>query len=328
MKKIDVTSSKSVYTVYIQNHLLGHLKEYLEPSRQYVIISDSEIPEMYITKVKNACKNPIFLSFPAGESSKSLAVFEELTEKLLDLNIKKDACLIALGGGVTGDLVGFIASVYMRGIDFIQIPTTLLSQIDSSVGGKVAINSSKGKNVIGSFYPPIAVFIDPTTLDTLSDRQKSNGMAEMIKYGMIADKELFYKIKNEDVYKNFVDFIYRSLLIKKSYVEKDEFDNGLRQSLNFGHTFGHAIESFYNYQKYLHGEAVSIGMVMVLSKNDVRKDLVEVLKKYHLPTEDSVELSKLKEYINRDKKNRGELLNIVDVLTIGESVITKSTFQL
>lgn len=328
MKKIEVVSSSRSYTVYIKNNLLNHLKEYLNEERQYVIISDDGIPVEYIEKVKKACKNPLVLSFPQGESSKSLQQFERITDLLLENSIKKDACLIALGGGVTGDLVGFIASVYMRGIDFIQIPTTLLAQIDSSVGGKVAINSEKGKNAIGSFYPPLAVFIDPNTLSTLPKRQQSNGMAEMIKYGMIADKELFDKIKNEDAFANIKDFIYRSLLIKKEFVEKDEFDTGIRQSLNFGHTFGHAIESYYKYQKYLHGEAVAIGMVMVLSKNEVRKELVEVLKKYHLPTDDPVNVSELKEYINRDKKNRKQLLNIVDVLKIGESVITKSTFEL
>ncbi len=328
MKKIDVISSVRTYPIYIKNNLLKSLKDHLDDSRFYVIVSDDGIPQTYIDSVKNACKNHLFISFPNGEQSKSLSEFDRITSILLEKNIKKDACLIALGGGVTGDLVGFIASVYLRGIDFIQIPTTLLSQIDSSVGGKVAINSSLGKNVIGSFYPPIAVYIDPTTLTTLSNRHLSNGMAEMIKYGMIADRELFNKIKNEDVYSDFEYYIHRSLLIKKQYVEEDEFDTGVRQSLNFGHTFGHAIESYYQYQKYYHGEAVAIGMVMVLSKAEVRRELIEVLKKYHLPTDDNVDISKLKEYINRDKKNRNQLLNIVDVLEIGQSVITKSQFQI
>lgn len=328
MKTIEVISSKSTYQVHIKNHLLNHLKDYLDSDRFYVIISDDNIPKEYLEKVSSSCKNNLVITFPQGEKSKSIFEFERITNILLENNIKKDACLIALGGGVTGDLVGFIASVYLRGVDFIQIPTTLLSQIDSSVGGKVAINTEKGKNVIGSFYPPLFVLIDPTTLSTLTSRHLNNGMAEMIKYGMIADKELFYQIKEEDVFKNLEYFIHRSLLIKKNFVEQDEFDQGMRQSLNFGHTFGHALESYYRYDKYYHGEAVAIGMVMVLSKAEVRKELIEVLKKYHLPTEDSVETSKLKEYINRDKKNRNQLLNIVDVLEIGKSVITKSQFQL
>jgi len=328
LKSLEITSKTRVYHVEIENNLLDHLEKYLNPSFQYVIISDNHIPTKYIEKVQKACPNHILILFPEGEKSKSLEQFSRITELMLEQNIKKDAKLIALGGGVTGDLAGFVASVYLRGIDYIQIPTTLLSQIDSSVGGKVAINSSKGKNVIGSFYPPTMVLIDPKTLDTLPPRHFSNGMAEMIKYGMIADKSLFEKIRFEDVKDHLEYFISRSLEIKKEFVEKDEFDNGLRQSLNFGHTFGHAIESYYEYDKYLHGEAISIGMVMVLSKPEVRKELIEVLKKYRLPTEDSAKISDLKDYVNRDKKARKELLNIVDVLEIGSCVITKSQFQL
>jgi len=328
LKSLEIQSKTRVYKVEIENNILDHLDKYLNPSFRYVIISDDHIPIKYIEKVQKACPNNLLILFPEGEKSKSIEQFSRITELMLEKNIKKDSTIIALGGGVTGDLAGFVASVYLRGIDYIQIPTTLLSQIDSSVGGKVAINSSQGKNVIGSFYPPRLVLIDPKTLDTLSPRQFSNGMAEMIKYGMIADKSLFDKIKNENVKDHLDHYIFRSLEIKKDFVEKDEFDNGLRQSLNFGHTFGHAIESYYHYDKYLHGEAIAIGMVMVLSKPEIRKELIEVLKKYYLPTEDSAKISDLKEYVNRDKKNRNELLNIVDVLEIGSCVITKSQFQL
>lgn len=328
MKSLEIKSNIQSYCVNIANHLLTRLDKHLNPEIEYVIISDDHIPSIYIEKVQKACPHHTLILFPEGEKSKSIEQFTKIIDIMLEKNIKKDACLIALGGGVTGDLAGFVASVYLRGINYIQIPTTLLSQIDSSVGGKVAINSSLGKNVIGSIYPPIKVLIDPTTLDTLSDRHFSNGMAEMIKYGMIADKVFFEKIKYEDIKKNLEYYIHRSLEIKKEFVEKDEYDNGIRQSLNFGHTFGHAIESYYQYEKYLHGEAISIGMVMVLSKNEIRKDLVEVLKKYHLPTEDPVKINELKDYINRDKKNRNQLLNIVDVLEIGSYVITKSQFKL
>jgi 3-dehydroquinate synthase len=328
LKSLDIKSSIHSYSVYIENHLLDHLKEHLDQNLFYVIISDDNIPFVYIDKVKKACENHLLILFPEGEKSKSIEEFSRIVNLLLEKSIRKDACLIALGGGVTGDLVGFIASVYLRGVPYIQIPTTLLSQIDSSVGGKVAINTEKGKNVIGSIYPPQKVLIDPSTLETLSERQFSNGMGEMIKYGMIADKNFFERIKSEDVHKNIEYFVFHSLEIKKQFIEQDEFDNGLRQSLNFGHTFGHAIESYYKYNKYLHGEAVAIGMVMVLSKAEVRKQLIEVLKKYNLPTDDNVHLGELKDYINRDKKNRNQLLKIVDVLEIGSCVITKSQFQL
>jgi len=328
LKLLEIKSFIHNYNVIIENNLLDHLHEHLDQSVFYVIVSDDNIPDVYVDKVKKACENHTIIRFPEGESSKSLSEFTRIVDLLLEKSIRKDSCLIALGGGVTGDLVGFIASVYLRGIPYIQIPTTLLSQIDSSVGGKVAINTEKGKNVIGSIYPPLKVFIDPNTLSTLPDRHFANGMAEMIKYGMIADKTFFEKIKNEDVRKNIEFFIFRSLEIKKEFVEQDEFDNGVRQSLNFGHTFGHAIETFYHYDKYLHGEAVAIGMVMVLSKPEIRSELIQVLKKYHLPTEDNVHMSDLKDYVNRDKKNRNQLLKIVDIAEIGSCVITKSQFQL
>lgn len=328
MKKIDIITATKEYPIYIQKNILSHIKKYLDTERNYVIISDDGIPKEYIEKVASSLPNVLTYTFPQGETSKSIQVFSSIIDFLLRNNVKRDACLIALGGGVTGDLVGYVASSYLRGIDYIQIPTTLLSQIDSSVGGKVAINSDQAKNVIGSIYHPLMVLIDPDVLKTLSERQRNNGMGEMIKYGMIADKELFDKMKNEDVFSHPDEFIYRSLMIKKKYVEADEFDQGLRQSLNFGHTYGHAIESFYHYEKYLHGEAIAIGMVMILKNDQIRKELVEVLKKYHLPTSDAATLSDLKKYINNDKKNRKDLISIVEVTEIGKCVITKQQYDL
>jgi len=328
MKKIDIITATKEYPIYIQKNILSHIKKYLDTERNYVIISDDGIPKEYIEKVASSLSNVLTYTFPQGETSKSIQVFSSIIDFLLRNNVKRDACLIALGGGVTGDLVGYVASSYLRGIDYIQIPTTLLSQIDSSVGGKVAINSDQAKNVIGSIYHPLMVLIDPDVLKTLSERQRNNGMGEMIKYGMIADRELFDKMKNEDVFSHPDEFIYRSLMIKKKYVEADEFDQGLRQSLNFGHTYGHAIESFYHYEKYLHGEAIAIGMVMILKNDQIRKELVEVLKKYHLPTSDAATLSDLKKYINNDKKNRKDLISIVEVTEIGKCVITKQQYDL
>lgn len=328
MKELQIHSSSKDYRVLIEDGILERVATYLDPKRIYVILSDDGVPQEYLDQVTKALPKHTVIRFPQGESSKSLDTYRFVTDQMIEAQIPKDGCLIALGGGVTGDLGGFVAATYQRGIDLVQIPTTLLSQIDSSVGGKVAINTDKAKNVLGAFYPASLVLIDPKTLQTLSKRHFANGMAEMIKYGMIADRHFFDRLKNEDITKDLASFIFRSLEIKKHYVEHDEFDTGLRQSLNFGHTFGHALESYYHYEKYLHGEAVAIGMVMILSKANVRKELVEVLKKYHLPTEDSATLSELKDYIRRDKKKRGELLHIVDVLEIGESVITQSKFDL
>lgn len=328
MRELTVKSLLGNYDVLIESGLLKRLNHYLDSNLYYVIIADDQIPQTYINSVKDACPNHLLIHFPAGETSKSMNEFARIIDILVDHNIKKDAVVIAVGGGVTGDLAGFVASVYSRGISFIQIPTTLLAQIDSSVGGKVAINTANAKNIIGSIYPPKKVLIDPLTLQTLDKRQISAGMAEMIKYGMIADKAFFEKIKNEDPYSDWDYYIFKSLEIKKRYVETDEFDNGLRQSLNFGHTIGHALETYYQYQKYLHGEAVAIGMVQILSNPEIRKQLIDCLKKYNLPTSDPVSFDELKPYINRDKKGRKDLLKIVDVTDIGSSVLVKSQFKL
>lgn len=328
MRELTVKSLLGNYDVLIESGLLKRLNHYLDPNLYYVIIADDQIPHIYINSVKDACPNHFLIHFPAGETSKSMTEFARIIDILVDHNIKKDAVIIAVGGGVTGDLAGFVASVYSRGISFIQIPTTLLAQIDSSVGGKVAINTANAKNIIGSIYPPKKVLIDPLTLQTLDKRQISAGMAEMIKYGMIADKAFFDKIKNEDPYSDWDYYIFKSLEIKKRYVETDEFDNGLRQSLNFGHTIGHALETYYQYQKYLHGEAVAIGMVQILSNPEIKRQLIDCLKKYNLPTSDPVSFDELKPYINRDKKGRKDLLKIVDVTDIGSSVLVKSQFKL
>jgi len=328
MRQLSVKSHKGSYDVFIESGILKKLKLYINPDLFYVIIADDMIPIDYINDVKNACPDHLLIHFPAGELSKSMTEFSRIIDILVSHNIRKDAVVVSVGGGVTGDLSGFVASTYSRGLDFIQIPTTLLSQIDSSVGGKVAINTTGAKNIIGSIYPPKKVLIDPLTLNTLDKRQINAGMAEMIKYGMIADKAFFEKVKNEDPSKDWDYYIYKSLEIKKRYVEADEFDNSLRQSLNFGHTIGHALETYYEYKKYLHGEAVSIGMVQILSNPQIKRELIDCLKKYNLPTSDPVSFDELKVYINRDKKGRKDLLKIVDVTEIGNSVIVKSQFKL
>jgi len=328
MLKITIESAKKPYDVLIENGLLDHLENHLDPAVFYVIVADDHIPDEYVAKVARTVPEHLVIRFPQGEQSKSLSEFSRITEILIRQNVRKDSCLIALGGGVTGDLTGFVASVYLRGIPFIQIPTTLLAQIDSSVGGKVAIDTATAKNVIGSFWPPMKVLIDPLTLSTLSERHKNNGMAEMIKYGMIADKDFFYRMKTEDVFQNLEYFIARSVQIKKRFVESDEFDTGIRQALNFGHTIGHALESYYQYNKYFHGEAIAIGMVRILSSDAIRKELIEVLEKYHLPTQDPIGMDDLKVFINRDKKNRKDLLKIVDVEEIGKAIIVRSQYQI
>lgn len=323
MKTVSVISKQKNYSILIENNLLNNLKDYLNDDKFYVIISDDQIPKKYIELVKNSCPKNLFISFPAGEDSKSFNQYERIISILQENNIKRDACIIALGGGVTGDLSGFVASTYLRGIELIQIPTSLLAQVDSSVGGKVAINSNHSKNSVGSFYAPSIVLIDPLTLNTLSRRHINNGVAEIIKYGMIYSRELFYEILNNDILSDIELYIYKSLIIKKHYVEEDEFDTSLRQILNFGHTYGHAYEKYYSYNKYFHGEAVALGMVKATNNKGTKEELIKILNKYNLPTKDDAPDVELKKLIKNDKKNTSNHLNMIKVDEIGEAYIQK-----
>ena len=208
----------------------------------------------------------------------------------------------------------------MRGIDYIQIPTTLLSQIDSSVGGKVGINSEHMKNSIGSFYQPKVVLIDPDTLKTLSIKEYNNGISEMIKYGLIADKSLFYDILDKNINDNIEQYICKCIEIKRDIVEKDEFDNGIRQILNFGHTIGHAIEQDSQYS-LLHGEAIAVGMNLMSTKNMYHNDLVRILNKYSLPLTYDYDLETIYNYIKTDKKVINNKLNLIVVEQVGNGLI-------
>jgi 3-dehydroquinate synthase len=323
MKTISISSKQKNYDIIIKDNLLEKMGDYLDVNKFYIIIADDQIPSQYINLVKKTCINNLFISFPSGEKSKSFEQYERIISILQENNVSRDSCILALGGGVTGDLSGFIASTYLRGIDLIQIPTTLLAQIDSSVGGKVAINTNKAKNSVGSFYAPSLVLIDPTTLNTLSERNFNNGMAEMIKYGMIHSKKIFYEMLNNDVKKDLEYYIYQSLIIKKHYVESDEFDKGLRQILNYGHTYGHAYEAYYKFEKYFHGEGIALGMLDVCENTDIKEELLKILTKFSLPTVDSVEKTALLPFIKKDKKQTKDYLNLIVVEKIGNATIKK-----
>lgn len=325
MKEIIISSKKGNYQIIIGKGALKNINKFLDSAKKYVLIHDDLIPEQYIANVRTAFKDCLEIPFPAGEKSKSFSEFERIIKIMQTNDIKRDACIIALGGGVTGDLSGFIASVYMRGIDYVHVPTSLLAQIDSSIGGKVAINTEFSKNSIGSFYPPKMVIVDPSALSTLPERQFSNGMAEMIKYGMIASRKLFDELKIKKIDEIIEEMIYESINIKKFFVEKDEFDKTIRRALNFGHTFGHAYESYYKYSKYLHGEAIALGMLELTLNRDAKEALVFLLKKYNLPTKDEIDLKELDSYIKRDKKNTQNSLNMIIVKEIGKyEIVSKN----
>jgi len=320
MIKINIPIEENPYEVIISRGILNEIDTYIDINRQIVIITDDFIPKVYLNTIKEKMLNPLVFEVPQGESSKSMEIAYSIIDEMVDSKITRKCLIIALGGGVVGDLAGFISSIYMRGVDFIQIPTTLLSQIDSSIGGKVGINSSNMKNSIGSFYQPKVVLIDPNTLKTLAQKEIHNGIGEMIKYGLIAGKALFIDVCEKNIFLNIEDYIEKCIKIKKNLIVKDVFDNGERQLLNFGHTIGHAIEQFSRYN-ILHGEAVSIGMAKMAIDKPYYTKLIEVLDKYSLPYDYEYDVETLYNFIKTDKKASENTINLVLVDEVGKGYI-------
>ncbi|MBR5154964.1 MAG: 3-dehydroquinate synthase [Clostridia bacterium] len=301
------------------------------------VVTDSNVGPLYSQRLINSLKgsdfNPFLVTVPAGEGSKSIKMLEFLYGELLKNGMTRSDLVVALGGGVVGDLTGFCASTLLRGIPFVQIPTTLLAQVDSSVGGKVAVNLPFGKNLVGSFYQPRLVLIDPDCLDTLTDRIFCDGMAEVIKYGVILDENLFKKLENapsrKAIMKIIDDVIYRCCELKKLVVEEDEQDLGMRMILNLGHTFGHAIEKKYNFTDYTHGEAVAAGMVMAAEYGE-RENITSpctsarirsLVTSFGLPAEVDIDKESLKDAISVDKKGKGNMVSLIIPEKIGKVII-------
>ncbi len=341
--KLTVNIPGKAYDITIENGALSHIADYIDLTGKCAVITDSNVDKFHADAVvKNlASKYDVYkFVFPAGEESKTVATLNEIYAFLADNSFNRGDFIVALGGGVVGDTAGFAAATYMRGIKYVQIPTTLLAQVDSSVGGKVAVDIPQGKNMVGNFYQPNAVIIDPTVLKTLSLDFFADGMAEVIKYGCIEDTELFDKLlsySKEEFDANIENIIYTCVDIKRRYVEEDELDTGARMKLNFGHTIGHAIEKYYNYSTLSHGRAVAIGMNYVtilsekmgLTKKDSAEGIVQCLKKYNLPYEiDTDVLKKSVEFIGADKKNIGKNLNVIMLEEIGKSFIYKTDTQI
>lgn len=320
MKKVHVPLEKNSYDVLIEKGLLSKVSNYIDATKEYVIITDTNIPKVYIQALTSQLNVLLTYTLPPGESLKCAEKTYEVIEDMLSHSIPRSITLIALGGGVIGDFTGFIASVYMRGVDFIQIPTSLLAQVDSSVGGKVGINSKKMKNAIGSFYQPKIVFIDPNTLQTLEKRHFNNGMAELIKHGLIAGKGLYKDLVEQDINTNIEDFIYRSITIKRDIVIQDVTDKGIRQLLNFGHTIGHAIEQHSGYS-LLHGESIAIGMLMMINDKALYSNVRDLFRKYNLPISYTYDKEQLYKYIMTDKKITGDSLNIILLKEEGNAYI-------
>lgn len=314
---IQIKTATGEYNIYLERGSLQKAGEYLDLNRKVLIVTDSGVPESYAKTVASQCKTPFIVTIPMGEASKSFENYEMLLSKMVEYSFTRTDCVVAVGGGVVGDLSGFVAASFMRGVDFYNIPTTVLSQVDSSVGGKVAINFEGFKNIVGAFYPPKAVIIDSNTLETLPKRQISNGLAESIKMSVTSDEKLFELFENADIMQNIDEIIEKSLMIKKSIVEQDEKESGLRKILNFGHTVAHAIESENEMQKLYHGECVALGMIPMCS-NDIKPRLIKILNKLNLPTEIVFNKQKIYDALRHDKKMSGDNITVVFVEKIGE----------
>lgn len=323
---IPVKTNSGGYDIILERGALQKVGELLRLNRQVLIVTDDGVPEEYACLVASQCERPHVLTIKSGEASKSFDALQTLLNAMLDCSFTRSDCVVAVGGGVVGDLSGFAASCYMRGIDFYNIPTTLLSQVDSSIGGKTAVDFGGVKNIVGAFYQPSRVIIDPSVLETLDVRQLHAGLAEAIKMAATSDKELFELTeKSENLSEDIDEIIYRSLLIKKDVIEKDPEEKGLRRVLNFGHTVGHAIESL-NAGALLHGECVAAGMLPMCSP-EVRERLLPVLKKYSLPTKINCGSSELKRYMSHDKKVQTGQVNAVLVDEIGSFRLCKMSLD-
>lgn len=324
---IRMNLGKDSYNIELERGNLAKAGELLNLNRKVMIITDDGVPKEYAQQVAKQSKEDYIHVVSQGESSKSLQVAEEILTEMLEHQFSRKDCVVGVGGGVVGDLAGVVASLYMRGIDFYNIPTTVLSQVDSSIGGKTAVNLAGIKNVIGEFYQPKAVLIDPDTLHTLSERQIVNGLVEAVKMGATSDAELFSIFEKGDWKTSIDEIIEKALLVKKYVVEQDEKESHLRKILNFGHTIGHGFESVAK-GSLLHGECVAIGMLYMSSK-EVQDRLLAIYEKLGFAVPDLTGFSQeaLAEAISHDKKASGKGCSVVYVSEIGNGQIEEWQMQ-
>ena len=317
-KIIHMNLGKDSYDIYLGCGVSKKAGKLLNLERRVLVLTDSGVPSEYAQSIVEQCKAPFVYTIEQGESSKNINNFEKILSYLAENRFTRSDCVVAVGGGVVGDLAGFVATSYMRGIDFYNIPTTLLSQVDSSIGGKVAINLGGYKNTVGAFYQPKRVLVDPELLLTLDIRQIRSGLAEALKMATTSDSELFEIFESGEYLNDIERVIERSLLIKRGIVERDEHESGERRILNFGHTIGHAIESR---GELLHGECVALGMLYMCSES-VRTRLVNIIDEMGLSTQEETD-DTLYNFILRDKKADGDSITIVYVNEIGKAELRK-----
>ncbi len=302
------------YDIVVERGCLGSAGAWLGLDRRVLIVTDEGVPGQYVRALADACRAPVICRVPQGEGSKSLQSVESLLSAMLRQGFTRSDCVCAVGGGMPGDLAGFAASCYMRGIDFYNLPTTLLSQVDSSIGGKTGVNLAGIKNAVGAFYQPRRVLIDPDTLSTLPPRQLASGMAEAVKAGLIRDAALFRLFESGAPSEHIEEIIAAALRMKQTVVEQDEREQGQRKILNFGHTIGHGIESVTG---LYHGECVALGMLPMCAPR-LRERLEPVLERLGLPTSVRADPEQVYQAMLHDKKASGGGLTVVKVDEPGE----------
>ena len=342
MDEVKVNLGKRSYDIKIARGLLaksGSEARLLSKADKVAVITDSNVDALYGQSIQKALEDAAFsvsrIVIEPGEKSKTLGTLSDVFAQMAAFGMTRSDLVITFGGGVPGDLGGFAAATFLRGIDFIQVPTSLLAQIDSSVGGKVAVDLPAGKNLVGSFYQPLGVFIDPDLLGTLPKRYLHDGLAETIKYGCIRSSGLFTKLQHikddEELLSEIEAIIQECCSIKARIVEMDEFDTGERMLLNFGHTIGHAVEKYFNYETFTHGEGVGIGMVALTEQTEQlgitakgsAKLIREVLKRYGLPTEAVMAKDEVLRTIALDKKKKGGTITLIVLDKIGQARLMK-----
>lgn len=331
MYHLSLQCSISLSDIYIGSGIFAstakHVAEKFHPARIH-IVTDSNVAPLYLEALKSQFPMTITSTIiPAGEEHKNLSTVASIYSDLCEAGLTRSDLLIALGGGVVGDITGFAAATYLRGISICQIPTTLLSQVDSSVGGKCGVDLPQGKNLVGAFYQPELVMIDTAILDSLPERIFCDGMAEVIKYGCIANRDILEMVSAPDFRSHMEQIVYECVRIKRAVVQQDEHDNGLRMILNFGHTIGHSAEKLGNYVDLSHGQAVAIGMAaaarlnVLLGRNDLTETIVNVCKSHQLPTELPYVREEIYNSLLSDKKLRAETMNFILVDQLGKAEI-------
>lgn len=318
MSTLTMNLGSRSYPITVECGALGRVGELLRLRRRVLILTDSGVPQKYVEAVARECAEPHVVTLEPGEHNKCPERLLEIIRVMLAAGFDRGDCLVAVGGGVVGDLGGFAAATYMRGIAFCNVPTTLLAEVDSSVGGKVAVDLDGCKNIWGTFYQPEAVVIDPEVLETLDRRQFGCGMAEIIKMFATSDAAAFERLEDLTRPMSAVELIEAALRVKMAVVEQDERESGLRRVLNFGHTVGHAIESLSARDAFplLHGECVGLGM-LALTEGEVRRRLTHLLHRYDLPTAFRCERAQLRELMLHDKKAAAGGIVVVRVPEIG-----------